>query len=355
MVRDDGTPINHILFMPRQIAGTSERPVQVALDDVASNILQLGEGPLAQETAVYQAALQKVRRRPLLVRDETAPGFDDLAQLLTPTVDPILLHNYLQANQTSVNPRFLFQGSSRFFVTPNRAIERDYLPKGDSSEACSKFRGEYPGLDGVVTLSRIGTSDDGEQALVHILHQCGRDGRRAEFLALIRHEEIWQVTEEIAATAGRPMLIPQLSYGKEAEGCGDIFLYKYDRTRSEYIVVSIDAAALNPTSVPLSVDLATQSEATSIWIDVYPRSVEQLAENPYCSDVGPAAEPKSTWQAVSGTAVVTITDDAETELCTGEPYQTTVILNNVTFALDKETVTLPALTFADVTVGWCAG
>jgi hypothetical protein len=39
----------------------------------------------------------------------------------------------------------------------------------------------------------------------------------------------------------------------------------------------------------------------------------------------------------------------------GDPYQTTVLLDQVTFVSGEETVTLPALAFEDVTAGWCAG
>jgi len=45
-------------------------------------------------------------------------------------------------------------------------------------------------------LSRIAYSDDGERALVKIVHECGDADHNAAFLILARNDESWQVVEE---------------------------------------------------------------------------------------------------------------------------------------------------------------
>ena len=82
-------------------------------------------------------------------------------------VDPSLLQNYLAANEMPYSLHFLFRESNVYFVQPQGAISRDYLIGTDPNQACAQFRSDYPALGGVITLSRIGVSSDGTQALVH--------------------------------------------------------------------------------------------------------------------------------------------------------------------------------------------
>ena len=203
IAHEEGTPVSHFFFMPQQIKGSSERPVQVALNGVPSNVVLVREGEVTQETTVYRSALQYLTNRPLVVRGETAPGFDDSADRLALAVDPAILQDYLAANKTPFSLLFLFQDSNAYFVQPSAAIARDYLPVGEPQPACEQFRSEYPRLGGVVTLSRIGTNDDGTQALVHLLYECGPADRSAAYLTLTRSGQAWQVTEEIAAATAR--------------------------------------------------------------------------------------------------------------------------------------------------------
>ena len=85
MVHESGTPVSHFFFAPKSIKGGSEQPVQVALNDVPSNVVRVREGAVAQETIVYQAVLQHITNRPLIVRGETASGFDDPTSQLATT------------------------------------------------------------------------------------------------------------------------------------------------------------------------------------------------------------------------------------------------------------------------------
>ena len=188
MARQTGTPVNHFIFEAKTIKGSSERPVQVALDGVPSKVLQVREGKVAQETLIYQTVLKQIPSRPRIVRGETASGFDEDATQLVAAVDPALLQNYLVVNKTPYSLRFLFQDSSAYSVQPSATIERYFLPSGNSQTACAQFRSDYAGLGGVVTLSRIGMSADGTQALVHMFHECGSVDRQAAYYTLAETE-----------------------------------------------------------------------------------------------------------------------------------------------------------------------
>jgi hypothetical protein len=353
VAHDAGAPVSHFFFMSQQIKGDSEQAVQVALDGVPSNVVRVREGTLTQETIVYKAVLQHLTNRPLIVRGETAPGFDGDADRLATQVDPTLMQNYLAANKLPYSLRFLFENSNAYFVQPGEVIARDYLSTGELQQSCQQFRSEYPGLGGVVTLSRIGYSDDGAQALVHMLLECGTADRHAAYLPLTRSGETWQVTEEIAVAL--PTLLPEMDYVNHADGCGDIFVYKSNRDRSEYVTVSIDAKAFDLSTTPVTLDLTVYPEAIGALIDVYVDSVDQLGEKPYCNDVSQTAYPQSVWRAVSGTVTVSVSASLQTEPCAGEPYQAVVLIEDVVFTLGEETVRLPSLMFDDVTVGWCPG
>jgi len=356
MAHESGTPVSHFFFAPQSIKGGGEQPVQVALNGVPSNVVQVREGAVSQETAVYQAALRHITNRPLIVRGETASGFDDPTSQLATTVAPGTLQNYLESNEAPFSLLFLFHGSNAHFVHPSATIARDYLLSSDPQAACVQFRSDYPGLGGVVTLSRIGYSDDGTQALVHVLHECGPGDRRATYLTLARRGAAWQVTEETTAATALPTLTPEMDYAGKANGCGDIFVYRSNHARSEYVKVWIDARVFDLSTGPTTLDLAAHPGETGAWIDVYADSVVKLlGDQPYCNDVGPTGEPQSVWKAVSGTVTVTASASAHAEPCTGEPYQATVLLEDALFALGEETVYLPSVEFDDVTVGWCPG
>ncbi len=200
VAQEAGMLVSHTFFEAKTIKGSSDRSVQIALDGAPSNVVEVSEGQVAQETAVYQAVLQYLSNRALIIHGETAPGSDDVTLSAT-AVDPILLQNYLTANEFPNNLRFLFYNSNAYFVQPSETIARDYLSATDPQQACEQFHSEYPGLGGIVTLSRIGMDNNGLHALVRILFECASADRRAVYMTLARSGELWQVTDEIAAAS----------------------------------------------------------------------------------------------------------------------------------------------------------
>lgn len=148
MAHKAGTPVGRVFFESMTINGSSERLVQITLDGVPSNTVQVHEGEVAQETAIFQAVLQQITDRPLIVRGETAPGFDATAEQLTAAIAPAILQDYLAANQIPFSLRFLFQNSSVYFVQPGEVIAHDYLTTSEPQQACEQFRSDYPGLGG---------------------------------------------------------------------------------------------------------------------------------------------------------------------------------------------------------------
>jgi hypothetical protein len=191
------TPVSQVLFESRHIAGNDERPVQVALNGVLSNEVMLKVAAISEETAVYQTILQSLTYQPLLVRSETAAGLEIPNELLTAVV-PGLLQNYLTVNDTPSSLRYLFQNSSHYFVNSSAGIELNYLPAHGGIPDCNQFQNEYPALGGVVSLSRIGLSDDGSQALVYVLLECGSVERQAAFYQLVQGDNGWQIEAESA-------------------------------------------------------------------------------------------------------------------------------------------------------------
>ena len=76
MAHEAGSPVARFFFISQTIAGSDERPVQIALDGVPSNVIQVLERPAAQETLIYQAVLQQLTNRALIMRGEASPGSD---------------------------------------------------------------------------------------------------------------------------------------------------------------------------------------------------------------------------------------------------------------------------------------
>ena len=129
------------------------------------------------------------------MRAETAAAGTISPELET-AVDPILLQNYLVVNETSSSLRFLFQYSNRYFVHTSAGIERDYLPVTNGQPDCEAFHNDYSDLGGVVTLSKIGISQDGTQVLVHVRHECGSADNAAAYYILTQTDGGWQIIDD---------------------------------------------------------------------------------------------------------------------------------------------------------------
>ncbi len=195
MAHEAVTPVHHVLFESKQIKGSDERPVQVALNGVPSNTVLVQEGEVSQETAIYDTVLQSLTHKFLIVRAETAVAGTIPSELET-AVDPTLLQNYLAANETSSSLRFLFQNSNRYLVHANASIERDYLPVTEGQPNCEAFRNNYPNLGGIVTLSQVGASEDGTQTMVHVQHECGSADDAATYYILTQTDGGWQIIDD---------------------------------------------------------------------------------------------------------------------------------------------------------------
>jgi hypothetical protein len=353
MVREEGSLIHHVFFAPMEIKGTTQQLVQLAVNGVPSNVLQVSEGRVSVETAVYQALLQHTGSASVIVRGETLPASSHAALLLSGSVEQSLLDTFLDLNQTSIPLRYLFQGSNNAYLFPGWVIDRDYLPQTGADPDCAFLNDVFPGINGVIGFSQIGYSSDMSHALVFMRIECDPSTRSNNFLFLAQTNGEWEVVQEIPGTP--PVLTPSLDFSGTEAGCGDIFVYKPNGTNSEFVTFYMTAHAFNLSSEPLTIDLAATGDEVMITIDLYDDSVQTLGEFPYCNDVGPQAVPQSVWQAVGGSATITVTDGAQTADCNGDPYQTTVRLENVFFRLGEEEVVLDLVEFNGVTVGWCAG
>jgi hypothetical protein len=156
-------------------------------------------------------------------------------------------------------------------------------------------------------------------------------------------------------TAVSPTSEPPITFTGQAGGCGDIFLYKANDSHTEYLRLSLNAAVLSLSTTPITIDLAQPDGNITADIDVYSDAVETLGEFPYCNDVGPSAVPQANWQAVSGTATITLSTDSAPFNCQGAPYEITVLLQNVVFHNGNQERLLDTTHFDTITVGWCAG
>ena len=360
VVRDPDLPIHHLLFARQEIRSNQPQLVQVALDDVASNELQVAKGEITTETAVYQAAITYAAGgKAVVLRGETTATLPEAEATLTDSVDPALLQSFLAANQASASLRFLFYNHHNIFPQPGEVVERDYLPADGETPNCAYFRREFSGLTGgVVTVSQLGFSEDGRQAVLFLQQACGATTLTSRYLLLELQGDFWQMKTEFGRVevADTP-LTPGLVYNGRNQGCGDIFLYKANNENrmSEYLVVGIDARAFDLSAEPLTLELSEHPETVTVKVDLFGARVYNLGEFPYCNDVGPAAEPYSVWQAESGTITVSINGEVPEESCTGEGYEVTVRLENVVLRNGSESVTLVEELFENVPVGWCAG
>ncbi|MAU00872.1 MAG: hypothetical protein CL608_27320 [Anaerolineaceae bacterium] len=360
IARNEETMVSHLFFAVQEIGSREPVQVQLTLEDVASNFLRVNRGDVTLETAVYQAAISYKNGRSAVIHQMTTTELYNPGGLLTDAIDQNLLQTFISANQTELNLSYLFLNSNTYFLQPRAVIERDYLPPTGSTPNCDRFREEYAGLGGgVITLSQIGISADGQQAVLFMQRACSEAAVTSSYLVLNRRGEGWQVVDEygrVEIESSTP-LMPELVYNGHSQGCGDIFLYKANsqNAMSEYIVVGIDARAFSLSADPLTLELVEHPESIVARLDLFGDRVYNFGEFPYCNDVGPAAQPQAVWQAESGTLTVRIDGEVPEESCMGEGYQATVHLENVLFRNGEETVQLDEILFEDVPVGWCAG
>lgn len=356
-----GVLLRHFYFATREVRGSEPQLVQVTLNGVESNSLQVAEGEVSVETAVYEAAILYQTDAAVVGRNETtAPDLTEAEITLLNEIDLPLLESFLTVNQTSSSLDFLFADHQVIFLQPGWVVERDYLPPGGSTPDCVRFQRTYPGLSGgVISLSQIGYSEDGRQAVVYLQRECGETAVASSYLLLELQGESWTPVAEFGRveTEASAPLMPDLVFNGRAQGCGDFFLYKAndDEQLSQFITLDIDARAFGFSNEPTTIEIADYWPTPAVTIDVFGERVYNLGEFPYCNDVAPTAVPQTVWRAESGTITVTINGTIPEASCTGEGYEATVRLENIVFRNGEESVAVDEILFEDTTVGWCVG
>lgn len=145
---------------------------------------------------------------------------------------------------------------------------------------------------------------------------------------------------------------PAFDYKAKAEGCGGIFVYKWNAATSEAILVSAKKEELGLSTQARTFRLdSVDMRHLSVWVDVYdaPRR-----SSPYCTDVidGSQSVP-TTWRATSGLVTIVLDRDSVPAF---ETYKATVTLENVHFRSGNGVeVELERESFNDVVVGWFPG
>ena len=357
---DEEMLVPHVMFTNREVRGSQPQRVKVTLDEVASNELLVAEGDVALETAVYRAAIFHHSQRDAVVHQITTTELFEPGVALTGAIDQTLLQTFVTVSQNELALNYLFLDSDSLFLQSRELIERYYLPATDGPPDCERFRLEYPGLGGgVVTLSQIGLSADGGQAVLFLKRECGETAVYSSYLLLQQQADGWAVVGEFGqlATDGATLPEPGLVYSGSDKGCGDIFAYKAndDEALSEFLTLFIPAHDFALSAEPLTVSLADHREQIMVKIDLFGDAVYNFGEFPYCNDVGPEARPQSVWLAESGTLTISINGTVPSESCNGDGYEATIRLENVLFTNGAETVQLGEALFENVFVGWCAG
>jgi len=171
-------------------------------------------------------------------------------------------------------------------------------------------------------------------------------------------------TPTLSAQSAAPLADPEFHF-VASSGCGHVFLYAWNASRSEVLTAFIDKKklALGPGTHVIdlaagdgvAVGIDVYSGPNTAWVDVHGNPAPRL---PYCNDFGWFARPAATWRAVAGTATLTIGKPGE-ELAPGSQpfmYKATVRLEGLTvIAPDGRRLGAPAPVVMSGTVGWVSG
>ena len=89
-------------------------------------------------------------------------------------------------------------GSSAAVLLPYRLVTENtfHSIRHDVGDWPRYYR-QYPGAQGILTLSRVGFSPDGEQALFYVSNVCGGLCATGSFVVAQRHETKWAVIQEM--------------------------------------------------------------------------------------------------------------------------------------------------------------
>ncbi|MCA9999675.1 MAG: hypothetical protein KDE56_28125, partial [Anaerolineales bacterium] len=323
---EEGMLVRHLFFSTQAISSSQPLPVQLALNDVPSNPLQVSAGEVGVETAVYQAAIAYHSQRPAIVQQTTTTELFNPGIALADVINQNVLETFVLANQYELDLGYLFLNHNSLFVQPRETIEQYYLPATADPPDCDRFRQEYTGLGGgVVTLSQIALSGDGQQALLFLKRECGVTAVSSSYLLLEKREGAWVIIGEygkLPMTNGT-LLEPGLVYNGQSRGCGSIFVYKAndDAALSAFLTVSIAAADFPLTEEPITLEIADYPEQITVNIDLFGGRVYDFGEFPYCNDVGPQAEPQAVWSATSGSLTLSVNGPVPEEPCQGDGFE----------------------------------
>lgn len=138
---------------------------------------------------------------------------------------------------------------------------------------------------------------------------------------------------------------PCTEFTGPAGGCGDFMVFRYSCDRLMAVQLTGDLEKLGIATSEKTFELGNTPELFA-QINQFSRAGRDYEY--YCNDVLSGITRTNVWNAVSGTARIWIS--------TPDVYRITVVLENAVFE-DKngDTITLEALTFDDVLVGWEAG
>lgn len=163
-----------------------------------------------EENAVYTALLNERHRDAgvefVFLRGETVngllpfPAFDSMqteqirfVQANLRSVDSSTLSDFVATNR---EPRLLDRLDG--FTTPHDVLTGSILSQLEENprQGIASLRNRQSGPFGIVSLSRVGFSAGGTQALVYAQFWCGGDCGHGEYVLLEKRDAGWQVQED---------------------------------------------------------------------------------------------------------------------------------------------------------------
>lgn len=176
--------------------------------------------PLARDAAVYAAALDSLYPRhasetvrllalhentTAMARD-TAPDWVWTKYYSLPGIDSTMARDFAQRSSGSrslrtigpslartLDARLAFLADSDFATLHRLAAQRSVHPAEETTQFWKAFYQAYPARWGSISVSAIGYSGDGDQAIVYVRNGCGGLCGRGQFVLLRRVERTWTV------------------------------------------------------------------------------------------------------------------------------------------------------------------
>ena len=99
-----------------------------------------------------------------------------------------------------------------------------------------------------------------------------------------------------------PYRRPTLTYA-DATGCAALLVYGWSADRSEIITMRADKSLLQLSTVPRTLDLASQGADYELLVHVFERPVRS---SPFCNDVRSTENSPEQWRAIGGTVTIEV-------------------------------------------------